>query len=95
MFPPLPNEGGRKTGDHEMTDAKYLGMRPGDLDDKPYANYWNPEMGSMPSHVQRALMRGVEARERIKQQEGTVVVETTKPPSSILLEQPTSLAVRE
>ncbi len=46
-----------------MTEARYLGMRPGDLDEKPYAKYWNPEMGSMPSHVQKALMRGVEAKE--------------------------------
>jgi len=24
-----------------MSDEKYLGMKPGDLDGKPYAKYWN------------------------------------------------------
>jgi hypothetical protein len=38
-------------------------MREGDLDGKPYAKYWNPEMGPMQDHVQRALMHGVEAAE--------------------------------
>ena len=46
-----------------MSDAKYLGMRPGDLDGKPYAKYWNPEMAALPSHVQKALMHGAEASE--------------------------------
>jgi hypothetical protein len=44
-----------------MSEEKYLGMRPGDLDGKPYAKYWNPEMAPMQDHVQRALMHGVEA----------------------------------
>ena len=46
-----------------MSDAKYLGMRPGDIDGKPYAKYWNPEMAALPGHVQKALMHGVEASE--------------------------------
>jgi hypothetical protein len=46
-----------------MSKEKYLGMRVGDLDDKLYAKYWNPEMGPMQDHVQRALMHGIEAPE--------------------------------
>mgnify|MGYP001225323634 CR=1 FL=1 len=34
-----------------MKREKYLGMRPGDLDGKPYARYWNPEMRPLPAHV--------------------------------------------
>lgn len=41
----------------------YLGMRPGDLDGKPYARHWNPQMGPLPEPVQRALLLGVEAPE--------------------------------
>ncbi|MCH7789874.1 MAG: hypothetical protein IH940_10595 [Acidobacteria bacterium] len=43
--------------------AKYLGMRSGDLDGKAYAKYWNPEMGPMQEHAQRALIHGAEAQE--------------------------------
>jgi len=46
-----------------MKKDRYLGMAPGDLDGKPYARYWNPEMGPMQAQVQRALMHGVEASE--------------------------------
>jgi hypothetical protein len=46
-----------------MSDSAYLGMRPGDLDDKPYAKFWQPEMSPMPSHVTEALLRGEEAQE--------------------------------
>ena len=46
-----------------MKRDKYLGMRPGDLDEKPYAKYWNPDMGPMQDQVQRALMHGIEASE--------------------------------
>lgn len=46
-----------------MSTTKYLGMRDGDLDGKPYAKYWNPEMKPVPEHVQRALFHGVEAAE--------------------------------
>jgi hypothetical protein len=38
-------------------------MRPGDLDGKPYARYWQPEMGPMQEQVCRALLHGVEASE--------------------------------
>jgi len=46
-----------------MSDKKYLGMKPGDLDGKPYAKYWKQEMAPMQDHVQRALMHGIEASE--------------------------------
>ncbi len=46
-----------------MSRDRYLGMRDGDLEDKPYAKYWNPEMGPMQDHVQRALACGIEASE--------------------------------
>lgn len=46
-----------------MTDSAYLGMRPGDLDDKPYATFWQPEMSPMPPHVIQALLRGDKARD--------------------------------
>lgn len=46
-----------------MSEEKYLGMRQGDLDGKPYAKYWNPEMAPLPDHVQQALVHGVEASE--------------------------------
>jgi hypothetical protein len=32
---------------HDMSRDKYLGMRSGDLDGKPYAKYWNPKMAPM------------------------------------------------
>ena len=57
-----------------MTDEDYLGMRPGDLDDKPYAKYWNPEVGPMQPHVKEALIKvpqaaglgyPIEERERV------------------------------
>lgn len=46
-----------------MTQQRYLGMRPGDLDGRPYAKYWNPNMSPLPEHVQHALAHGVEAAE--------------------------------
>ena len=46
-----------------MTDDKYLGMKPGDLEGKPYAKYWNPEMRPVPCQVQHALIHGIEASE--------------------------------
>lgn len=45
-----------------MSRRPYLGMRPGDLDGKPYARFWQPEMEPMPPHVVEALLRGGEAR---------------------------------
>ncbi len=41
-----------------MNDSGYLGMRPGDLDGKPYARFWQPAMSPMPPHVSQALRRG-------------------------------------
>lgn len=38
--------------------ARYLGMRPGDLDGKPYARFWNPVPGPLPEHVCQALAHG-------------------------------------
>jgi hypothetical protein len=38
-------------------------MRPGDLDGKRYARYWNPEMRPVPEPVARALLHGPEAPE--------------------------------
>lgn len=46
-----------------MKSERYLGMRPGDLDGKSYARYWNPDMGPMQPQVQRALLHGIEAAE--------------------------------
>lgn len=46
-----------------MNEDNYLSMKPGDLDGKPYAKYWNPEMAPMQEHVQRALIHGIEAAE--------------------------------
>jgi len=46
-----------------MSTKPYLGMRPGDLDDRPYAKHWNPDMEPMQHHVQQALMQGIEAAE--------------------------------
>ena len=31
-----------------MTDTAYLGMRPGDPDDTPYAKFWRPGMSPLP-----------------------------------------------
>ncbi|MDG2047040.1 MAG: hypothetical protein P8J79_07465 [Halioglobus sp.] len=44
-----------------MNSGHYLGMQPGDLDDKPYAKYWKPTMGPLQSHVNEALLHGEEA----------------------------------
>ena len=46
-----------------MRKATYLGMRPGDLEGKPYAKYWQPDMAPMQPHVVHALLHGPEARE--------------------------------
>lgn len=40
-----------------MSDTPYLGMRPGDLDDKPYARYWNPDMKGLTEPVSQALLQ--------------------------------------
>jgi hypothetical protein len=46
-----------------MKTRGYLGMAPGDLEGKPYAKYWNPEMAPMQEHARRALLHGPEAAE--------------------------------
>jgi len=43
--------------------GKYLGMRPGDLDGKPFARHWNPAMAPLAPHVREALLHGPEAAE--------------------------------
>ncbi len=45
------------------THETYLGMRPGDLDGKPYARFWQPDMASMQPQVVDALRHGPEAPE--------------------------------
>ena len=44
-----------------MKPARYLGMRPGDLDGKPYARYWQPQMRPLQPQVARAVEHGGEA----------------------------------
>lgn len=46
-----------------MGQDLYLGLRPEDLEGKPYARFWNPEMGEMQPQVLKALAHGPEARE--------------------------------
>ncbi|MBX7168506.1 MAG: hypothetical protein K1X74_19370 [Pirellulales bacterium] len=41
-----------------LAGPRYLGMRPGDLDGKPYARHWNPTLGPLPSHIHEALLQG-------------------------------------
>lgn len=37
---------------------RYLGMEPGDLEGKPYARYWNPDMAPLPEDIRAALAHG-------------------------------------
>lgn len=46
-----------------MSEERYLGMKLGDLNSKPCAKYWKPDMAPMQAHVQRALLHGIEASE--------------------------------
>ena len=46
-----------------MRKHTYLGIRPGDLDGKPYAKYWKPDMAPVQPEVKSALCHGVEASE--------------------------------
>ncbi len=46
-----------------MSRDVYLGMRDGDLEGKPYARYWNPEMKPLPAPVAHAVIHGPEASE--------------------------------
>lgn len=36
----------------------YLGMRPGDLDGKPYAKYWRPDMAPLSEPATQAILEG-------------------------------------
>ena len=40
-----------------MTREVYLGMRPDDLEDKPYARYWSPDMRGLSETVSQALLQ--------------------------------------
>ncbi|MEP5566449.1 MAG: hypothetical protein ABJN62_01320 [Halioglobus sp.] len=54
----LPGGHYLKTGRNDLVkNTAYLGMRPGDLDDKPYAKYWNPEMQGLSEQVAQAVMQ--------------------------------------
>jgi hypothetical protein len=41
-----------------MSGARHLGMRPGELDGKPYARHWNPVMAPLSANAREALARG-------------------------------------
>jgi DAPG hydrolase PhiG domain len=41
-----------------MKESRYLGMRDGDLRDKPYAKHWNPRMAPLAPHAIEALATG-------------------------------------
>jgi hypothetical protein len=41
-----------------MKTARYLGMRPGDLEGKPYAKFWNPTMAPLSAHAREAMAHG-------------------------------------
>gem|GEM_PF-4706649 len=41
-----------------MSKQAYLGMKDGDLDGKPYAKYWMPEMQPLQSQVHTAAVHG-------------------------------------
>ena len=37
---------------------RYLGIRPGDLADKPYSEFWNPQVAPLPDHAREAVAHG-------------------------------------
>lgn len=43
---------------HARRQERYLGIRPGDLDGRPYAKFWNPHMAPLAEHIREALVRG-------------------------------------
>ncbi len=46
-----------------MSDELYLGMRPGDLDGKPYEKYWNPNMAPLDvDHIAAPALGPVSAK---------------------------------
>ena len=44
-----------------MKAGQYLGMRGDDLEGKPYAKYWQPDMQPLQAHVAHAVLHGPEA----------------------------------
>ena len=46
-----------------MKSEKYLGIRTGDLDGKPYAKYWNPQMGMLQPQNQQGILLDMQASE--------------------------------
>lgn len=40
------------------SDARHLGMQPGELEGKPYARFWNPQMAPLPEPAREAIARG-------------------------------------
>lgn len=45
-----------------MREEDYEGMRPGDLEGKPYARFWQPEMSPLPVAVADALRAGKQGK---------------------------------
>jgi hypothetical protein len=45
------------TSAQSKTD-RHLGMQPGELDGKPYARFWNPQMAPLPEHAREAIAHG-------------------------------------
>jgi hypothetical protein len=46
-----------------MAKQHYLGMHEGDLNEKPYAKYWQPTMAALPDRAAEALLQGPVAGE--------------------------------
>lgn len=46
-----------------MSEPHHQGMRSGDLEGKPYARFWQPTMGPLPSEVADALREGEQPKE--------------------------------
>ncbi|HEY4311001.1 MAG TPA: hypothetical protein VGN12_16235 [Pirellulales bacterium] len=42
----------------KSADRRRLGMLPGELDGKPYARFWNPQMAALPAHAHEAIAHG-------------------------------------
>ena len=79
----------------EQMTSHYLGMRENDLENKPYAKYWRPDMAPMQTQVVEAIQRGAEAtlpkipakRNSLKRARGkTMFTSSAKPVLSKLTE---------
>ena len=46
-----------------MSEQEYQGMRPGDLEGKPYARFWEPNMAPLPAEVADAIRAGAQTAE--------------------------------